>query len=118
VVAYSAYSQVSDMDNGLFWYAGVGISAVLISLATAVVAILQRVSPVHAVLLAIVAGLFLLHQLITLTRAAPILHASRRSQETAKLSAIFDRFERWQTIRVLVDVLNFGVPLWTLVSYI
>jgi len=62
--------------------------------------------------------LFLLHLLLTLTRAAPILDAPRRSQETAKLSAIFDRFERWQTIRVLVDVLIFGVTLLTLVSYI
>ncbi len=54
VVASSAYSQASDMGNGPFWYAGVGISAVLLSFATAVVAFLQRVSPVHAVPLDIV----------------------------------------------------------------
>ena len=118
VVAYSAYSQASDMGNGLFWYAGVGISAVLLSLATAVVAFFQHVSPVHAVPIDLVAGLFLLHLLITLTRAAPILLSQRRSQEAAKLSIIFDRFERWQTLRVLVDVLIFGVTLWALVGYI
>jgi len=112
VVAYSAYSQASDMGNGIFWYAGVGVSAVLLSLATVVVAFVQRVSPVHAVPIAIVAGLFLLLMLITLTRAAPILLSQRRAQEAAKLSIIFDRFERWQTIRVLVDVSIFGVTLW------
>jgi hypothetical protein len=102
VVAYSAYSQASDMGNGLFWYAGVGISAVLLPLATVVVAFVQRVSPVHAVPIAIVAGLFLLYMLITLTRAALILLSQRRAQEAATLSTLFDRFERWQTIRVLV----------------
>ncbi len=119
VIAYSAYSQASDMGNGIFWYAGVGVSAVLLSLATAVVAFFQRVSPVHAVPIDIVAGLFLLHMLITLTRAAPLLLSQRHSdQDEAKLSTIFDRFERWQTMRVVVDVLIFGVTLWALVSYI
>lgn len=118
VIAYSAYSQASDMDRGIFWYAGVGISAVLLSLATAVIAFFQRVSPVHAIPITIVAGLFLLHMLITLTRAAPILRAQRHSQEAATLSSIFDRFEYWQTIRVLVDVVIFGVTLWALVSYL
>jgi hypothetical protein len=35
-----------------------------------------------------------------------------------QLSAIFNRFERLQTVRVVIDVLIFGTTLWALVSYV
>jgi len=35
-----------------------------------------------------------------------------------QLTVIFNRFERLQTVRVVIDVLIFGSTLWALVSYI
>jgi hypothetical protein len=31
---------------------------------------------------------------------------------------VFDRFERWRTLRAVVQVLNFGAMLWALVAYV
>jgi hypothetical protein len=36
----------------------------------------------------------------------------------ATLARVFDRFERWQTLRVMLQVLNFGAILWGLVTYV
>ena len=41
-VAYATYSQAGDLGNGLFWYAGLGMCAVLVSLAATIVAIMAR----------------------------------------------------------------------------
>ena len=43
ILAYSAYSQATDLGTAVFWYIGVGISAFLLALTAALVALLQRV---------------------------------------------------------------------------
>ena len=118
-VAYSTYSQAGDLGNGLFWYAGLGMCAVLVSVAATVVAVVQRASAQHAVPIFLLTALWALHMLITLTLAAPTLRSQRRADanETA-LAMIFNRFERIQTVRVLLDVLIFGISLWALLSYV
>jgi hypothetical protein len=119
VVAYATYSQAGDLGNGLFWYAGLGICAVLVSLATTIVAIVQRTRPQHALPIFLVSAVWALHMLITLTLAAPTLRSQRRADAIeATLAAVFNRFERIQTIRVLLDVLIFGITLWALLSYV
>ena len=119
VVAYATYSQGGDLGNGLFWYAGLGMCAVLVSLTATVVAIVQRTRPQHALPIFLVSALWALHILITLTLATPTLRSQRRAEpnETA-MAAVFNRFERIQTIRVLLNVLIFGITLWALLSYI
>jgi hypothetical protein len=118
-VAYATYSQAADLGNGLFWYAGLGMCAVLLSLAATVVAFVQRTSAQHAVPIFLVTALWVLHIFITLALAAPTLRSQRRAgANEAALAAVFNRFERIQTLRVLLDVLIFGITLWALLSYI
>ncbi|KPV54416.1 hypothetical protein SE17_03865 [Kouleothrix aurantiaca] len=117
-VAYATYSQAGDLGNGLFWYAGLGTCAVLVSLAATVVAVVERASAQHALPIFLVSGLWALHMLITLTLAAPTLRSQRHAEASeVALAAVFNRFERIQTLRVLLDVLIFGITLWALLSY-
>jgi hypothetical protein len=84
----------------------------------AVVALVQGVASVHAAPIAVAAILSILHSLTT-TRAAPTLFSQRHyEQDEAALTTVFDRFERWQTVRVLVQVLTFGATLWALATYV
>jgi hypothetical protein len=36
--------------------------------------------------------------------------------DVAELKRIFDLFARWQTVRVILQLLNFGFLLWSLVQ--
>jgi hypothetical protein len=40
------------------------------------------------------------------------------AKDEAALARVFHRFERWQTLRVVLQVLNFGAMLWALVAYV
>ena len=118
VIAYSAYSRASDLGNGIAWYASVGVAALLLTIGAVVIALVQGVAPVHTVPIAVAAVLSVLHSLTT-TRAAPLMFSQRRyDRDEAALAAVFDRFERWQTLRVLVQVLTFGATLWALATYV
>lgn len=120
VVAFSAYNRAADRGTGgLVLYAGVGSCGLVLALVVAAVAFFQQMSPVHAVLIYLTTGFWVLHMLITLTRAAPTLLSQRRyEKDEHALAAIFDRFERWQTVRALMDMLIFGTMLWTLLTYV
>ena len=54
----------------------------------------------------------------TATQAAPTNFSQRGVADEAALARVFDRFERWQTLRVVLQVLNFGAMLWALVAYV
>jgi hypothetical protein len=68
----------------------------------------RRTQPLYAA-----AGLAVLHSLAT-TRAAPTNFSQRKvaPDDEASLARIFDRFERWQTSRAALQVLNLGAMLW------
>ena len=110
---YSAYSRASDLGNGIAFYGTLGVGAAALTIAAAVSAHRRepqsrRTPPLYAA-----AGLAVLHSLAT-TRAAPTNFSQRKvaeNDETA-LAQIFDRFERWQTVRVALQVLNLGAMLW------
>jgi hypothetical protein len=112
---YSVYSRASDLGNGIAFYATLGVGAAVLTIAAAVSAHRhepqsRRTSPLYAA-----ASLAVLHSLAT-TRAAPTNFSQRKvaqDDETA-LAEIFDRFERWQTVRAALQVLNVGAMLWTL----
>ncbi len=119
VLAYSAYSRATDLGTAVFWYISVGVSAFLFALASALVALLQRAPLAHMLPITLFASLWVVHLLITLKWAVPTLPRQRQvSTDEQQLAAIFNRFERLQTVRVVIDVLIFGITLWALVSYI
>jgi hypothetical protein len=113
-LAYSTCSRASDLGNGIAWYASIGIGAVVVTIAAALVAFARGVSFAQALPLYGAAALSLLHALAT-SRAAPILLSQRHLVDLVALRALFDRFERWQTLRLTLHVLAFGATLWALV---
>ena len=118
LVAYSEYSRASDLGPGILWYAILGVGAALLTIAAAGAALVQGVPSATATPLYVAAGLAVLHSLAT-TQAAPTNFSQRRvAKDEAALARVFDRFERWQTLRSVVQVLNFGAMLWALVSYV
>jgi hypothetical protein len=114
VLAYSAYSRATDLGTAVFWYISVGVGAFLFALA-----LFQRVPMAHTLPITLFASLWVVHLLITLIWAVPTLPRQRHvATDEQQLAAIFTRFERLQTVRVVIDVLIFGTTLWALVSYI
>ncbi|HCI79148.1 MAG TPA: hypothetical protein DHW02_05625 [Ktedonobacter sp.] len=119
VIAYSVYSQATDLGTARIWYPPLGIGTLLFALATAVVTFFQQVALTHALPIYMSAILWVLHVLITLIWALPTLPRQRQvAHDEQQLAALFNQFERLQTVRALLDLLIFGITLWTLVSYV
>ena len=118
LVAYSEYSRASDLGPGILWYGILGVGAAVLTIAAAGAAFFQGVPSASATPLYVAAGLAVLHSLVT-TQAAPTNFSQRRvAKDEAVLERVFDSFERWQTLRAVVQVLNFGAILWALVAYV
>ncbi len=118
VIAFSVYSRASDLGPGIIWYATLGIGAALLTVAAASAALVMGAAPVHAWPISIAAVLAVLHSLTT-SRAAPTNFKQRSvPNDEVALAAIFNRFERWQTARVVLQTLTFAAALWALVTYI
>ena len=65
----------------------------------------------------LLAGLFSIAHSFTTARAAPINLGQRSAAgDEAALTRIFDRFERWQTARAILQLATFLVMLWALAS--
>lgn len=119
IIAYSAYSQATDLGTARIWYPPLGIGTLLLALATALTAFFQKVSLPHALPIYLAAILWVVHLLITLIWALPTLPRQQQvAHDEHQLAALFNRFERLQTVRAALDVLIFGTTLWALVSYI
>jgi hypothetical protein len=71
------------------------------------------------VVLALAAGLTLAHSLVTV-RAAPANLAQRPHgrRRARALGQLFDRFERLQTLRAVLQVTTLGASVWALVATI
>jgi hypothetical protein len=114
VRAFSAYSRAADLANGVWWYALLGLGGALLTLAAAGAAIALGLPIDQSAPLEIAAGLAIAHTFTTL-RAAPITFSQRTvGDEEAALAAIFDRFERWQTVRAVLQLTTFLAVLWAL----
>ncbi len=119
VMAYSVYSQATDLGTARVWYPPLGIGTLLLANASAVTAFFQQVAFVHALPLYVAAVLWVVHLLITLIWALPTLPRQRQvAHDEKQLATIFNRFERLQTVRAALDVLIFALTLWALGSYI
>jgi hypothetical protein len=117
VAAFSAYSRAADLGNGIAWYAVIGIGSAALTIAAAAVAHWQGQAAGHAAPLDLAAALAVLHSLAT-TQAAPTNFSQRRAEgDEIALAQIFNRFERWQALRAVLQVSNFGALLWALVGF-
>jgi hypothetical protein len=114
VSAFSLYSRSADLSrNGVIWYALLGISAALVTLAAAVATDISGSTQTLPILGAAV--LSVLHSIAT-SFAAPTNFRQRKVlKDQAALAAVFDTFERWQTVRVILQVSTFMLTLWAIV---
>lgn len=114
LVAFSAYSSAADLGNGILWYAFLGIGAALLTIIAAVATFVAGISFAQAAPILIAAILSVLHSLVT-TQAAPTNFSQRKvASDEAALIAVFNRFERLQTLRVTLQVLTFVAMLWAI----
>ena len=113
VSAFSLYSRSADLSrNGIVWYAFLGLSAALVTLATAVATFVTGSAHTLPILLAAI--LSVLHSIAT-SQAAPTNFRQRKVlKDEAALAAVFDTFERWQTVRVILQVCTFALTLWAI----
>ena len=118
LVAYSNYSKAADLGNGILWYVSLGISAVVLTLAAAIAALLQQITIESALPIYIAALLSLSHSIVT-SQAAPMMFSQRQhAGDEVSLKAIFNRFERLNALRAIFQVLTFISLLWAVVIYI
>lgn len=116
-VAFSAYSRAADLGPGVVWYAALGIGAALLTIAAAIVELALGTPSAVAWPIYAAGALSILHSLTT-ARAAPTNFSQKRvADDEAQLGAIFDRFERWQTARVILQTLAFVAAIVALIAY-
>ncbi len=117
VAAYSAYSRAGDQRNGILLYAPMGIGSAVLVIAAAASGHVAGVPVSAQVPLDISGTLGILHSLATAI-AAPINLSQRRYALTdgANVTRVLDRFERWNSVRTTLQVLNFAAALWAVVT--
>ena len=64
----------------------------------------------------VVAGVLAIAHSVTTARAAPINFSQRSTTDETALSNIFDRFERWQTVRATLQFATFLCMVWALAT--
>lgn len=118
IVAYSEYSKAADLGNGIVLYPLLGIGGALIAVVAAVVGILGQPSGHAVTALWVVIALTLAHSAVT-TRAAPTNISQRKAAgNEERLTAVFDRFVKLQTMRVSLQFLTLLALAWGLVGQI
>lgn len=112
-IAFSAYSRAADLSsNGIIWYAVLGIGSALLTIVAAIATFVAGNLQTLPILLAAI--LSVLHSIATM-QAAPTNFSQRKvANDEAALTAVFNKFERWQTIRVILQVLTFIATLWAI----
>jgi hypothetical protein len=118
VLAFARYSQAADLANGVPWYAALGIGTAVLSLVAAGSALTQHPGGVATAELVVLIIATVLHSAVT-ARAAPINHAQRTvGDDEAALTTIFDRFTRWQTLRVTLQTIALIAALGALAAHL
>jgi hypothetical protein len=116
VLAFSAYSRASDQANGVAWYAALGVGGAALTLVAALEAVVSGAPDQQRQPLLLAGLLSVAHSLAT-ARAAPINLSQRTGGgDEQTLQRIFDRFERWQTVRASLQLATFLTMLWAMTA--
>ena len=116
-LAYSDFSLMANARTGLFWYVPLPFAWVVTATAAAVVGWGDHPNEQRALALAAVVVGVTAHLLVTGEFAAPtLLSQGRAAGDQRALDRIFDRFERWHTVRVFVDVATLAAAVWALTA--
>jgi len=116
-LAYSKYSQATDLRNGALWYLPLVAAWVVVTLAASISGWGDHPRELRALALAAMFVGVAAHILVTVVFAAPALLAQRSvAGDEQALERVFDRFERWQTIQALIDIATLGASVWALLA--
>jgi len=118
VVAFAAFSRANDLGNGLIAYPVLGIGSALLTIMSAIAAYWQGVSLTNAWLLYVSVLLTLLHTISTTWAAPNMLSLRQPINDEETLTLTYSRFEKWHTVRAVLQVLNFITLVWALVVYV
>lgn len=110
--AYAGYARAADGSHrGIAWYASLGLGTAALTIATGVAAITTRQPQSTRSAAAIAAALSVVHSLAT-SRAAPTMLGLRNAgADDEGTGRRLDRFERWQTARVLAQIATLTAAL-------
>ena len=117
VLGFAAFSRANDLGNGLIVYPVAGILAALLSLAAAISAYFQGSALAQAWPLYVAALLALLHSFTTARAAPNMLSLRTAGDDEALLTQTLDRFTAWHNVRAVLQLLNFVMLVWALVTY-
>lgn len=117
--AYSAYAQAADLGNGIAFYAIMGIGAALLTIIAVILAFQSStLSSTLTITLILAAALAVAHSLMTTQAAPKMLSQHKVADDEAALHQLFNRFEFWQALRAIFQVLNFLALLAAIYIYI
>ncbi|MGH7918388.1 MAG: hypothetical protein ACREQM_00415 [Candidatus Dormibacteraceae bacterium] len=104
IQAYSRYSQAADLANGVVWYATLGVGTAVLTLVASIFTILQPVPPLSVIAAWVAMGATIVHSGATALAAPTNFRQRALHRDDRALVELFDRFERWQTVRVIGQV--------------
>lgn len=115
--AYAGYARAADGSRrGIAWYASLGVGTAALTAATAVMAIATHQPRRTRSAAVVAASLSLVHSFAT-TRAAPVMLSLRHAGDhDPGAGHRLDRFERWQTARVVSQLATLVAALATTVT--
>lgn len=117
ILAFSNYSQASDLKNGVIWYGVLGIGSAVLTLFSFIYSIIDLHHTRLMYSLA-AASLFTIGHTVTTAIAAPLNFSQMKSVGNAiKLTRIFNRFEVLQSIRVALQILTLAALVWSWVIW-
>ncbi len=118
VIGFASFSRANDLGNGLLVYPVIGISAALLTIGAALIALLQGTSLAHAWPIYLAALFAVLHSFTT-TRAAPNMLSLRQpTDDEAKITEALNRFAAWHNARTALQILNFVMLVLGIMAYI
>ena len=106
-VAYAHYARAADLGNGVVLYPVAGIGAALLTIVAAVVAFAVDASTTVRVLLAVAAGLSVLHSAATAVAAPTMYRVGKSPDVGADLYALLSRFATASNLRAGLQVATF-----------
>src|SRR5262249_4790465 len=113
-VSYAIFARGSDLGNGVWVYPATAIGAVLLTAASAIVAFVEQQPTALLVPLSLAALTSIGHFLATAQAAPTMLRVGKTPDDASLLAPLLNRFARWHTVRVTLQILTFFTLLWAM----
>ena len=109
VVNYARYARAADLRNGVVFYAVTGVGAAVLTIVSAVVAVIGDASTATRALLGIAAALSVLHTGATAVAAPTMFRVGRSPDTESALAPLLTLFARASAVRAALQVATFAL---------